>query len=362
MSTKYFYVTLMGLAVAGGGCALFGKTSLSDVQQAAQKAQELEQMHAKCTQLKEAALDPEALKALSDNVGYKLIRKYGGALDPETNPDLATLSAEKKDQVKKLVLHVNTICRAVAKDSPRAELKRKVLVLNSDSVNAFSTPLHTFITVGYLKTAKNEDQIKFICGHEEEGHADHDDMVNTFKEANIRDCQKAFTTGVVGAVADVGPVRDQWRGLLDNVNKSFSLPVDASGALTTAGKKLLDGGADLVVKAMDAGYNKDQEKRADQFGFEAALRAKADPNAMFALFDIVPKTDALFANHPAPRERKQELQTFFRSLNPNASGNKGDFSAYAGEWPFTNRNPTKLSAVFDVLKGWKSAHIPANAS
>lgn len=362
MSTKYFYVTLMGLAVTGGGCALFGKASLSDIQQAAQKAQELEQMQAKCTQLKEVALDPDALKALSDNVGYKLIRKYGGALDPETNPDLATLSPEKKDQVKRLVLHVNTICRAVAKDSPRAELKRKVIVLNSDSINAFSTPLHTFVTVGYLKTAKNEDQVKFICGHEEAGHADHDDMVNAFKEANVRDCQKAFATGVVGAVAEVGPIRDQWRGLLDNVNKSFSLPVDASGALTAAGKKLLDGGADLAVKAMDAGYNKDQENRADQYGFEAALRAKADPDGIFALFDIVPQTDALFANHPAPKERKRELQTFFQSLNPSASGNRGDFSAYVGEWPFKNRKPTRLSHVFDVLKDWKSAHVPARTS
>lgn len=97
-----------------------------------------------------AGIGPEEEKIIGESVALEIIGKYGGLVR-----EAGTLQ------------RVNLIGRSLARYSTRPDLNWRFGVLNSGSVNAFSSPDgYVFITQGLYDLAPGDDILAGILGHE----------------------------------------------------------------------------------------------------------------------------------------------------------------------------------------------------
>jgi beta-barrel assembly-enhancing protease len=193
--------------------------------------------------------------------------------------------------------YLNLIGQALAQVSemPEIFLGYRVLLLNSDEINAFATPGgHIFITRGLLRCCRTEDAVAAVLAHEI-GHIQLKHGIQAIKQER--------TIGVLKTVAtEIGG---------EKLLESFS------GAI-----------GDFTNMMINTGYSRPFEYAADDVAQTLLRRLGYDPNGLVEVLMVMDKKlkpdDAGFGKtHPAPQDRIEKVQKktgvkYSPVLTPNA--------------------------------------------
>ncbi|MCB2228060.1 MAG: M48 family metalloprotease [Desulfarculaceae bacterium] len=200
------------------------------------------------------------------------------AMGVQHYPEVIQLNHGLPPQDPQLQAYVDRVCQRLARNSHRPNLPWKFTVVNSSQVNAFALPGGKIsITRGLITKMNSEDELAGVMGHEI-GHV-------TARHAVAGYTRQVLLTGaLLGLALAMG----------DNEY--------APAALAAAG---------VAGNLMMLSYSRDQERQADQLGYEYMTKAGYNPTAMvetFALFQRMQKSEpseieAWLSSHPLPRER-----------------------------------------------------------
>jgi len=145
-----------------------------------------------------------------------------------------------------LTTYVNLVGKTVADSSDRPELTYRFAILDSREQNAFAAPGgYIFVTIGLLKTLKNEAELAGVLAHEV-AHVAQKHMLKTLQRSAI-----------LSNVSELS---------LSAMNKDPQLFSNVIGAAN-----------DMLF---EKGLDKELEFEADAFGVEYAYRAGYHPNGL----------------------------------------------------------------------------------
>jgi beta-barrel assembly-enhancing protease len=178
--------------------------------------------------------------------------------------------------------YLNLIVQALAQvsDMPEIFLGYRVLVLNSDEINAFATPGgHIFITRGLLRCCRTEDAVAAVLAHEI-GHIQLKHGIQAIKKERNIEFGKTIA-------AEIG---------LDKLTETFS------GAI-----------GDFTNMVINTGYSRPFEYAADDVAQTLLQRLGYDPHGLVEVLMVMEEKlkpdDAGFGKtHPAPRDRIEKIQ------------------------------------------------------
>ena len=177
--------------------------------------------------------------------------------------------------------YLNLIGQPLAQvsDMPEIFLGYRVLVLNSDEINAFATPGgHIFITKGLLRCCRTEDAVAAVLAHEI-GHIQLKHGIQAIKKARVADALNTIATEIGG----------------DKLAETFG------GAIAD------------ITNMISNGYSRSFEFAADDAAQTILRRLGYDPNGLVEMLMIMEKKlkpgEAGFAKtHPPPQDRIDEVQ------------------------------------------------------
>ena len=177
--------------------------------------------------------------------------------------------------------YLNLIGQTLAQASDMPEIFRgyRVLVLNSDEINAFATPGgHIFITKGLLRCCRTEDAVAAVLAHEI-GHIQLKHGIQAIKKARVADALNTIATEIGG----------------DKLAETFG------GAIAD------------ITNMISNGYSRSFEFAADDAAQTILRRLGYDPNGLVEMLMIMEKKlkpgEAGFAKtHPPPQDRIDEVQ------------------------------------------------------
>ena len=173
-----------------------------------------------------------------------------------------------------LTTYVNLVGKTVAEVSDRPELTYRFAILNSREQNAFAAPGgYIFVTIGLLKTLKNEAELAGVLAHEV-AHVTQKHMLNTLQRSAILSSVSEFS--------------------LSAMNKDPQLF-----------SNVIDAATDMLF---EKGLDKELELEADSYGIEFAYRAGYHPNGLRIYLATLKaqegKADSrFFSTHPSTSER-----------------------------------------------------------
>jgi predicted Zn-dependent protease len=130
------------------------------------------------------------------------------------------------------------------------------------------------LSIGMMKTARNEDEMAAILAHEI-GHVALKHHEENIKAAN----QMAFAKSVLQHVGSLSP----------------------NSAMVSAF-------SEAVASGVDIAFNKGQERDADDAAIEILIRAGYAPNALQKVIERIPNTATLLSNHPRNQSRIDRLE------------------------------------------------------
>lgn len=180
----------------------------------------------------------------------------------------------------RLEAYVDRVGLKLARVSQRPQLPWTYNAVNDPEVNAYALPGGKIsITRGLLSRLDNEDELAAVLGHET-GHV------------NARHAAQAYTRQVLAQLALLGA----------------GIYMDAHG---TRNARLYTVAGMLGMQLMFAHYSRNQERQADQLGFEYMTKAGYNPEGMVGVMRILlheGKTRPsllrrMFADHPMSSER-----------------------------------------------------------
>jgi len=179
--------------------------------------------------------------------------------------------------------YVNRVGKWLSLSSERPGLNWQFGVLDSDNVNAFSTPGgYVLITKGLLARLKNEGELAGVLAHE---------IAHVVKKHHLTAMRKG-------------------KGMEAGANV-LSMYLEQPGQRSAVAKEHLVGG---IKEVMLRGLDKDDEFEADRMGVVIAARAGYDPYGVPAVLQMLqslnPKDSELalmFATHPDPNSRLDAL-------------------------------------------------------
>jgi len=179
--------------------------------------------------------------------------------------------------------YVNRVGRWVALHTERPDLNWQFGVLDSDNINAFSTPGgYVLITKGLLARLRNEAELAGVLAHE---------TAHVVKKHHLTAMRKG-------------------KGMEAGANV-VSMYLEQQGQRSAAAKEKLVGG---MKEIMLRGLDKDDEFEADRMGVVIAARAGYDPYGVPSVLQMLqslnPKDSELalmFATHPDPGSRLDAL-------------------------------------------------------
>lgn len=145
---------MLALLVAGlvGGSTASAQFDFGKLTKALDKAKEVTTTAKDASKVVKGAtgIGPEEEMVIGDAVALELIGQYGGLVRDET-----------------IMRRLNLVGRSLARYSSRPEQNWRFGVLNSDSINAFSSPDdYVFITRGLYDLATDDDLLAGILAHE----------------------------------------------------------------------------------------------------------------------------------------------------------------------------------------------------
>jgi predicted Zn-dependent protease len=184
----------------------------------------------------------------------------------------ARFGGEYKDEA--LTTYVNLVGKTVAEVSDRPELTYRFAILSSREQNAFAAPGgYIFVTIGLLKTLKNEAELAGVLAHEV-AHVTQKHMLKTLQRSSILANVSEFSLSA-----------------MNKDPKLFSNVVDAA--------------TDMLF---DKGLDKELEFEADTYGIEYAYRAGYHPNGFRDYLATLQSQEGtadsrFFSTHPSTSER-----------------------------------------------------------
>jgi predicted Zn-dependent protease len=190
--------------------------------------------------------------------------------------------------------YVQQVGDRVAKQSHLGDRQFKFVVLDDESINAFTTGGdYVYVHRGLLTYLNSEAELAAVLGHE------------------------------VGHVTARHPARAQTRGLMTSIL--------ATGAVIATGSSAVAQLANIGGTAFIQGYGRAAEMEADRFGLEYSTKAGYRPEAMGEVFKVFKAQESfevnrareegrepqlyhgIFSSHPSPDQR--EIQAAKKSAN-----------------------------------------------
>lgn len=266
MSTRRFSLLVAALfATATLAHAQFGGFDMSKITKGIETAKDAGKL-AKGV----AGVGPEEERKIGEATAVELIGKYGGLV--------------RDDEVMK---RVNLVGRSLARYSSRPNLSWQFAVLDSDSVNAFSTPGGlVFITKGLYDTAASDDVLAGILGHEI-AHITNKNALKIVQRSDLAEGGKNI--------------------LLKRSSQARVIDSQVSQVGSMLGFNVLD----LVKKLVETGFDAPTEFTADKDGRALAITTGFAPGGLRAtlvhLQEQGENRQTMFATHPPLAERLKKL-------------------------------------------------------
>lgn len=260
-------LTLIALALACSGCKTVApllndavrNMSVSDMQNAAAKAQKISEGQRDFTQAEEVALG----SGIASNM----------------------LGAAPLWQDKKAQRYVNQVGRVLVAHSERTDLNWHFAVLDDMDFNAFAAPGgYIFVTRGLLQSLRSEAELAGVLAHE---------IAHVVRKHHLMAIKKASNREVLGDVVNTGTA-------LAVRNNKYS------SALTPALSKLASVGTEMYARGLD----KEDEYEADRMAVVLAARAGYDPYGLPAVLQSLQTVNPnyaglalMFKTHPTFQAR-----------------------------------------------------------
>lgn len=182
--------------------------------------------------------------------------------------------------------YINLVGKTVAEVSDRPTLNYHFAILNSQEQNAFAAPGgYIFITVGLLKTLKNEAELAGVLAHEI-AHVTQKHMLDAIRRGAL-----------MGSVSELSlTAMKQDPALFSNV---------------------IDEMTDLLFTK---GLDKDKEFEADVVGVEYAYRAGYNPQGLEDYLQTLAKEEGhveskFFTTHPSTTLRISKIDTLLKGYS-----------------------------------------------
>lgn len=203
---------------------------------------------------------------------------------------------------QKLQDYLNRLGWWIVLQGERTELPWRFGVIESEQVNAFSTPGgYVFITRGLLLRMRSEAELAGVLAHE---------IAHVLKKHHLNAIRKSAQTGLVADLASAAVGRDDTFGL---------------------SQKLINVGTDILVRGLD----KQDEFEADRLAVVLAARAGYDPYGLpsvLQMLDAMNPGDSglslLFKTHPAPQKRLEQLDLSMGNTLDRFAGQAGGESRF----------------------------------
>lgn len=182
--------------------------------------------------------------------------------------------------------YINLVGKTVAEVSDRPTLNYHFAILNSQEQNAFAAPGgYIFITVGLLKTLKNEAELAGVLAHEI-AHVTQKHMLDAIRRGSL-----------------MGSVSELTLTAMKQDPAMFSSVIDEMTDL-------------LFTKGLD----KDKEFEADVVGVEYAYRAGYNPQGLEDYLQTLAKEEGhveskFFTTHPSTALRISKIDTLLKNYS-----------------------------------------------
>ncbi len=219
--------------------------------------------------------------------------------------------------------YLNRVGRWVASRSERPDLPWRFGILDSEDINAFSTPGgYVFVTRGLVVRLRSESELAGVLGHE---------ITHVVRRHQLHAMRTA--SGIAAGA--------NW----------LSQYVPQNGATGIVSGRLVGG----VKEIMQRGLDKSDEYEADRDGVVLAARAGYDPYGLPGVLQMLqglnPQDSSvalLFATHPSPGARLDALD---RAMGTH-------FDVYAGQ----AENVARFQSVFAPASGQPAKKRKKNAA
>ena len=187
--------------------------------------------------------------------------------------------------------YINEVGQKIVKVCDRHDIEYQFTVIESDQINAFAAPGgFVYFYTGLLRDMDNEAEMAAVMAHE---------ISHVVGRHGIKQVQAILGVSLAYDLATGGKEQSQ--------------------AMQTA----INVGLNLIF----AGYSREHEREADEFGFTYMIRAGYDPHAMVTMFEKLAahgsesnSFEQLFASHPETQDRIKSAQTRLAAAAPLPDG------------------------------------------
>lgn len=197
------------------------------------------------------------------------------------------LGRYRYDDTESLNRYINLVGQSIVKHANRPELEFHFAMLDSDEINAYTTPGgYVFVTKGALALMKDESELAAVLAHE----VAHVTQKHIVKELNIHAADDSAEAGLAALFG----------GMSDPARIAFLQALDKA-----------------VELLFTSGLKKEDEFEADQVGTMLTVASGYDATALTRYLSRVKevkgeKTAVLSDTHPSFSQRLVELQQLLR--------------------------------------------------
>lgn len=185
---------------------------------------------------------------------------------------------------EKLQAYLNKICYTLVINSNKPELYNgyRVMVLDSNEVNAFATPGgHILVTKGLVKCTESEDALAAVIAHE----VAHIQLQHAVKAIKSKRTRAALSSAAKTTTYALG--NDALNEMVDSFDENIG---------------------DIVRTMTTAGYSKQQEFDADNNALKLLEGAGYDPHGLESMLKTLQQkasssSGGMYSTHPSPESR-----------------------------------------------------------
>jgi predicted Zn-dependent protease len=186
--------------------------------------------------------------------------------------------------------YINVLGDSIARLTSRGDLPWQFFIVNSPDINAFAVPGgYIYVNRGLIEHANKMDQVAGVLGHE----IGHVVMRHTVKQM----------------------------GQMNAANIGVGL---ACVLTSVCNSGLAQAGINAAGSAVFAKFSRDDEKQADDVGFDNVTRAHISPKGMVEMFQILldmqtsspSLVSGWLSDHPTDESRIADIQGKINAMNP----------------------------------------------